>query len=352
VSSPSAGCSDVLFELTVGHVRDETFELTVDHAKAKTFEFTVLLHTEPYHKYVLELERYVLRECESVLDHNKFKKKNQLNYDIIKYLIELCDEQESSRKRSIFYINQNKALKQDETDRILNDIATSLHYSRTSLPISAVPKGVVIGCLKFKESGSIAVDCTEVGDSGKEIPYSVSSIMDIENKGVKFILLVEKDTVFLSLLDHKFYEKVPCIIITGKGTPDVSTRSFLRRLKVELYLPILGLVNGDVYGVQILSVYSYGSKQMPFDNENLVTPNIRWLDIWPSDIEKYDIPDESVTTLSEREIGILNTMLSVDAPIEKNRKWKAELTLMINSKKKVEIEALYHCGPNILLIPF
>ncbi|PON98741.1 Spo11/DNA topoisomerase VI subunit A [Trema orientale] len=143
-------------------------------------------------------------------------------------------------------MNQNKASKQDEIDGILNDIATSLRCSRTSLPISTVPKGVVVGCLKFKERGSNAVDCMEVGDNGKEIPYSVGSITNIENKGAKFILLVEKDTVFMSLLDHKFYEKVPCIIITGKRMPDVSTRSFLRRLKVELCLPILGLVDVQI----------------------------------------------------------------------------------------------------------
>ncbi|PON98722.1 Spo11/DNA topoisomerase VI subunit A [Trema orientale] len=79
---------------------------------------------------------------------------------------------------------------------------------------------------QFQREGCIAIDCTEVEDNGKEIPYSVSSITDMKNKGAKFILLVEKDTVFLS-----------------KGMPDVLTRSFFRRLKVELYLPILGLMD-------------------------------------------------------------------------------------------------------------
>ncbi|PON98721.1 Spo11/DNA topoisomerase VI subunit A [Trema orientale] len=207
-------------------------------------------------------------------------------------------------------MNQNKASKQDETDRLLNDVATSLRCSRTSLPISTVPKGVVVGYLKFKETGSIAIDCTEVGDYRKEIPYSVSSITDIENKGAKFILLVEKDTVFLSLLDHKFYEKFLCIIITGKGMPDVSFSVIFEEVESRTLSTNSWTCGwGCIWSLNFFPL-SLRIKKMSFDNENL-------LGIRPSDVEKYDISEESVATLSEREISILNRMLSVDGPIEK-----------------------------------
>ena len=39
----------------------------------------------------------------------------------------------------------------------------------------------------------------------------------------------------MRLAEDRFYNKFPCIIITGKGQPDVATRMFLRRLKVLMH---------------------------------------------------------------------------------------------------------------------
>ena len=52
----------------------------------------------------------------------------------------------------------------------------------------------------------------------------------------------------MRLSEDRFYRKYPCILITAKGQPDVATRLFLRRLKMELNIPVLGLVDSDPYG--------------------------------------------------------------------------------------------------------
>jgi meiotic recombination protein SPO11 len=107
---------------------------------------------------------------------------------------------------------------------------------------------------------------------------------------------VEKDAAFMRLSEDRFYRKYPCILITAKGQPDVATRLFLRRLKMELNIPVLGLVDSDPYGrtpspcvaplihrpgrclgLKILSVYMSGSKAMSYDSANLTTPDIKWL---------------------------------------------------------------------------
>jgi meiotic recombination protein SPO11 len=44
-------------------------------------------------------------------------------------------------------------------------------------------------------------------------------------------------------------------------------------------------------GLKILSVYTSGSQNMAYDSLNLTTPNIHWLGVRPSDLEKYNIPD-------------------------------------------------------------
>jgi len=69
-----------------------------------------------------------------------------------------------------------------------------------------------------------------------------------------FILLVEKDAAFMRLAEDRFYAQYPCIIITAKGQPDVASRLFLRKLRDELKIPVLALVDSDPYGLKILSV--------------------------------------------------------------------------------------------------
>ena len=77
-------------------------------------------------------------------------------------------------------------------------------------------------------------------------------VTDIDSDA-KFILLVEKDAAFMRLAEDRFYNSYPCIILTAKGQPDVATRLFLRKLKMQLKLPVLALVDSDPYGLKILS---------------------------------------------------------------------------------------------------
>lgn len=59
----------------------------------------------------------------------------------------------------------------------------------------------------------------------------------------------------MRLAEDRFYNKFPCIILTAKGQPDVASRLFLNKLKTELKIPILAVVDSDPYGLKILSVY-------------------------------------------------------------------------------------------------
>ena len=62
-----------------------------------------------------------------------------------------------------------------------------------------------------------------MGIGGKAIPPNVDKVEDMRSDA-QFILLVEKDAAFMRLAEDRFYNKYPCIIITGKGQPDVATR--------------------------------------------------------------------------------------------------------------------------------
>ena len=52
-------------------------------------------------------------------------------------------------------------------------------------------------------------------------------------------------------------------------------------------VPILGIVDADPYGLDILSVYKYGSKSMRHENDKLAATRIKWLGLWASEVERY-----------------------------------------------------------------
>jgi len=113
------------------------------------------------------------------------------------------------------------------------------------------------------------------------------------------------------LAEDRFYNRFPCIIITAKGQPDVATRLFLSKLKRDLRIPVLALVDADPYGLKIISVYMQGSKNMAFDSANLTTPDIKWLGVRPSDLDKFNIPEQCRLEMSQKDMETGQHMLKV-----------------------------------------
>jgi len=159
----------------------------------------------------------------------------------------------------------------------------------------------------------------------------------------QFILLIEKDAAFMRLAEDRFYNDYPCVIISGKGQPDVATRLFLNKVRSALNVPILGLFDADPYGLKILSVYMKGSKNMSYDSINLTTPDIKWLGVRPSDLDKYSIPQQCRLEMSEHDLKTGRELLEEDY-IKANPKWHRELELMVKTKVKAEIQALSSFG--------
>jgi len=236
---------------------------------------------------------------------------------------------------------------QKKSDAVLDDVSCMLGCTRSSLngaPLAVWPvcagtltrptsrhlvvaseKGIVVGRLTFREDGDL-IDCSKVrrdcevlgvlvgvvvtslsvqmGIGGKAIPPNIDKV-DSMTSDAQFILLVEKDAAFMRLAEDRFYNRFPCVIITAKGQPDVATRCvcilalrarsdasparqslFLKKMKTDLRIPVLGLVDSDPYGLKILSVYMSGSKNMSYDSSNLTTPDIKWLGVRPSDLDR------------------------------------------------------------------
>lgn len=293
--------------------------------------------------YVPELDRIVLKDKGSFRQFANIAsvRKTAITTRILQLVHQLCTKRIHVTKRDLFYTDVKLFQEQGQSDTILDDVSCMLGCTRSSLNVVASEKGVVVGRLVFVEDGD-RIDCTKMGVGGKAIPPNIDKVQSMESDAL-FILLVEKDAAFMRLAEDRFYNRFPCVIITAKGQPDVATRLFLRKMKTDLKLPVLGLVDSDPYGLKILSVYMSGSKNMSYDSSNLTTPDIKWLGVRPSDLDKYKIPEQCRLPMSDQDIKTGKDMLEEDF-IKKDKNWVRELELMVKTKEKAEIQALSSFG--------
>ncbi|PSS37869.1 hypothetical protein PHLCEN_2v337 [Hermanssonia centrifuga] len=128
------------------------------------------------------------------------------------------------------------------------------------------------------------------GIKGTLIPPSEEISRFEVSEDLSWVLIVEKEAVFQTLchLDFSSHPSLPGpgVIITGKGYPDVATRQLVCTLSNNLSstIPIIALVDADPYGIDILSVYKYGSTNMSHEQESLAAPRIRWGGVMSSEL--------------------------------------------------------------------
>mmetsp|Transcript_17522 Transcript_17522/g.37902 ORF Transcript_17522/g.37902 Transcript_17522/m.37902 type:complete len:393 (-) Transcript_17522:1490-2668(-) len=236
--------------------------------------------------YVPELDRIVLGGKTGTRSFLNVKesRKSAITTRVLQLLHAVLLKRIHITKRDLFYTDVKLFVDQSESDGVLDDVATMIGCTRSNLHVVASDKGLVVGRISFFEDGDF-IDCTKMGVGGKAIPPYIDKIENIQSDA-EFILLVEKEAAYMRMAEDRFYQRYPCIVITAKGQPDVATRMFLSRITSELQIPVLALVDSDPYGLKILSVYMSGSKNMSYDSASLTTPDIKWLGLRPSDLNR------------------------------------------------------------------
>ncbi|ONK67424.1 uncharacterized protein A4U43_C06F20110 [Asparagus officinalis] len=225
----------------------------------------------------------------------------------------LLQENKHGSKRDIYYMKPSFFREQAVVDRAINDICILLKCSRHNLNVVPVGKGLVMGWLKFIEGGR-EIYCIRNPNTAYPIPVSVEDVEGIVSVA-RYILVVEKETGKIDVL-------------------------FLRHLVDQLQLPVFCLVDSDPYGFDILTIYRFGSLQMAYDAKLMCVPDIRWLGVFPSEFEKYQVPDRCLLQLTpedkkKAQAMMLRCYLRQEAP-----QWRFELEIMLQKGVKFEIEAL------------
>ncbi|XP_036960614.1 meiotic recombination protein SPO11 isoform X3 [Acanthopagrus latus] len=263
---------------------------------------------------------------------------------ILLVIYRLIQSNSYATKRDIYYNNTQLFGSQKTVDGIVDDISCMLKVPRRSLHVE---DGTRIDC-----NSSSAV--SSINSRNKLAPLTavaVSSNIDgIRNivSCAKFVLIVEKDATFQRLLDDDFCTKLsPCIIITGKGVPDVNSRLMVRKLWDTLHIPIFALVDADPHGIEIMCIYKYGSVAMSFEAHSLTVPSVMWLGLLPSDLQRLRVPEDALIPLTRTDENKLTSLLKRPY-LTSQPDWQKEMELMQQTKVKAEIQSLAAIGPDYL----
>lgn len=227
----------------------------------------------------------------------------------------------------------------------LNDICCLVGCSRVHLHILAQTKGLVYGNLKYQLKTGEKIDCFSKKE-GTPMPNSNVPITRIESDA-KFILVIEKDSVFQKIISQEskttFCKSYKAILVTAKGYPDVNTRAFLSFVWSKLNIPILALTDADPHGVEIIFSYKFGSYTTAYEGPTIAIPQMRWLGLLPSDVEKLSIPEAKTIPQTDLDRKKINSLLARPYLSDKTG-WKDQLMLMRSTGRKAELEVIDESG--------
>ncbi|KAJ1650212.1 endodeoxyribonuclease [Dispira simplex] len=165
-------------------------------------------------------------------------------------------------------------------------------------------------------------------------PAQVPSMEDIYDQSTQSsnVNWLDEEATFHHLVASRFCDRHgPCLVVTGRGYPDVCTREFLHHLMGVTEprgVPIVALTDGDPHGIEILCTYKFGSKALGFDSAQLAVPTLRWFGIHRYDIDRIPGCQKFLVPLSKADVKKAESLLRRH-DIQLSESWNQQL------KKKV-----------------
>ena len=171
----------------------------------------------------------------------------------------------------------------------LRDAVTLLNCTRAAMGVTSASRGQV--------AGRVAILTPEDGvwrdfsDASAHfvVPGDVRAVERARLRSdARFVLIVEKDAAFDKLCRERIHARVPCVLVTAKGFPDLATRAFLKKFASEFpRVPMLALVDWNPSGLLILRTYRAGSGGGALEASRYAL-DVKWLGVRRADLERVD----------------------------------------------------------------
>jgi len=228
---------------------------------------------------------------------------------------------------------------QSECDPVIEDVEVTLDAMREELHLYAKNAGAMVGPITLVDSGD-EIDCSRMGSGGYSIPSIVEpEIVQFKKNTAKFILHVEKDTVWRRFNEDKFWRQYNCILTHGGGQPPRGVRRMLHRLHRELELPVYCLLDNDPWGYYIYSVIKQGSINLAYESRRMAIPSARFLGLRSIDYDRCQLNASVQIKLNDQDTKRAKQIAQY--PWFANKKaWQKEIDLMLKNGFKLEVEAL------------
>jgi DNA topoisomerase VI subunit A len=244
-------------------------------------------------------------------------------------------------KHTIEGTKENTFDDQSECDTIIEDVEVLLASLREELHLYADKRGEMVGNIILRDSGD-EIDCSRMGSGGYAIPSIVEpEVIQFDPKkcDAKFILHVEKGTVWQRFNEDKFWRKHQCILTHGAGQPPRGVRRMLYRLHDELKLPIYCVLDNDPWGYYIYSVLKQGSINLAFESQRMAIPDCRFLGLRSKDFERCGLSDSVKIALNDNDRKRAKQIAAYPW-FAKKREWQREIEKMVKNDFKLEVESL------------
>ena len=245
---------------------------------------------------------------------------------------------------------------QAESDTIIEDVEVTLNSLREELHLYAKSAGSMVGPLTVIDSGD-EIDCSRMGSGGYTIPSIVEpETVQFKRCTAKFILHVEKDTVWRRFNEDKFWIKHNCILTHGGGQPPRGVRRMLSRLHNEMRvkeddkhlgikkgdkMPVYCLLDNDPWGYYIYSVIKQGSINLAFESQRMAIPECRYIGLRSKDYVREQLSTSVQIKLNEQDIKRAKQIAAYPWFSGKGKDpWQKEIKMMLDNGFKLEVESL------------
>ena len=264
---------------------------------------------------------------------------------------QLIDEGKTTSIRGLYYLlkhtiegtKEETFDAQQECDPVIEDVEVTINALREELHLYAQKKGDMVGELILTDNGD-EIDCSRMGSGGYGIPSIVEpQVIQFGECNAKFILHVEKDTVWQRFNEDKFWRTHNCILTHGGGQPPRGVRRMLYRLHNELKLPVYCLLDNDPWGYYIYSVLKQGSINLAYESQRMAIPDARFIGVRSRDFDRCELNSSVTIRLSDTDKKRANQIRKYPW-FEKKRAWQKEIETMIKNDFKLEVESLINKG--------
>ena len=264
-----------------------------------------------------------------------YVKKDLLGNDLTATLRDLY----YAKKHTIKGTKEDTIDEQKESDLAIVDLEVALDSFRERLHLRAEPKGRMAGDVIINDrvrDKVDTIDLSRMGSGGWAVPSIVEQI-EFKSVDVEYVLVAEKNAIFDRLNEDGYWKKQKCLLMPTAGQAARGARRLLQRLSSELKLPVYCLTDADPYGWYIYSTMKYGSMALAHESDRLGCPEMKFLGMSISDIERYDL---TAVTIKAKDVDVKRAEEIRDYAWFKSKEWQVELKKFLEKRIKAEIQAL------------